>query len=83
MVNHTEAVADLQTAGKTLIGRWGLNADPVGAHATFTLSGRDYIVTITGVTFDRGCWLVQTRHMNGETAPTVRLSMVNLLHRDF
>lgn len=79
------AIAEESTThGSSLIGRFGLTADPRGAHAIFTLAGRDYIVEVLRAFRDevRGCWLIETRHMNGETAPTVALSFVNLLNRN-
>ena len=71
------------THGSSLIGRFGLNADPRGAHAIFTLVGRDYLVEVLRAFRDdvRGCWLLETRHLNGETAPPVALSFVHLLNR--
>ena len=79
----TNQTAPNITKGASLIGRFGLKADPRGAHAIFTLSGRDYIVTISNAFRDevRCCWMVTTRHLCGDEGPTVALGFVSLLNR--
>ncbi len=74
---------DNTTKGASIIGRFGLKADPRGAHAIFTLLGRDYIVSISSVYREesRGCWMVTTRHLCGDDGPTVALGFVSLLNR--
>ena len=72
------------TPGASIIGRFGLKADPIGAHAIWTLNGRDYIAEVRGVYRDesRGCWMLKVRHLNYEPLPDVALSFVRLLNRN-
>lgn len=70
--------------GATFIGKHGVTTDLRGAHAVFDLNARHYIVSIQRVYRDEvcGCTLLETRHLNGEAAPTICLSFVNILSRN-
>ena len=72
------------TKGASLIGRWGLLADPRGAHAMWTIGGRTYLATVTDVqrrAID-GAYILSTRFFCGDTGPDVALGFVKLLNRD-
>lgn len=57
---------------------------PRGAQCTFTLDGREYLVDIMrAFTDQQGETMIETRHFNGETGPTVRLGTVTLLERTY
>lgn len=71
--------------------RWGIGGNYVGAHATFTLRGRDYLVDVVGQRHREGpaaCWLFKVRHFNGEDVAAlenseIAASAVRLLMRDW
>lgn len=65
--------------------RFGLKHDYRGAHVAYTLGGRDYLATITGAYRNEvlGCTMLELRHFNGEQAPTVCATAVDVLEREW
>lgn len=77
------AIDALTVPGASLIGRWGLTADPRGAQAVFHLDRRRYLVDVIDV-YRRdtpAAYMLRTRQFNGEAGPDVALSAVRLLLR--
>jgi hypothetical protein len=53
------------------------NRDYIGAHATFTLDGRSYLVDVTGQRQGAdGCWVFGVRHFNGEDVAALENSEI-------
>jgi len=63
--------------------KFGLKRDYRGAHVSYRLSGRDYLATIVGChrVETTGCIMLELQHFNGEPAPSVAASFVELLER--
>ncbi len=65
-------------------GRFGWKVNPIGAQVTWTVRGRTYLADVVGLERNeqRGCWILKTRHFNGEAAPDVAATFVTVLERE-
>jgi hypothetical protein len=65
--------------------KYGMAIDPTGAHCTFDIGARYYLVEIVGFYHSetRGVTLLKTRHFNGEDGPEICANLVNVLERSY
>jgi type III secretory pathway component EscT len=70
---------------KFKLTKFGLAENPVGAQIAWKVGDRHYLADVTGCFFDqvRGVTILKTRHFNGEVAPEVAASYVDVLVREF
>jgi hypothetical protein len=56
---------------KFKFNKFGMKADPRGAHVSLSLNGRDLLGEVIGVVYDDvcGCFRLAVRHFNGEMWP--------------
>lgn len=68
---------------KFQFNRFGITQNPRGAQVTWTVGGRTYLADVIDHWRDAitGCTMLQTRHFNGEPAPTVAATFVEVLER--
>ena len=65
--------------------KYGMAIDPRGAHCTFNIGERHYLVEIVDVYRSdvRGATLLKTRHLNGEIGPDICANLVDVLERTY
>ena len=68
---------------KFAFNRFGIVHDPRGAQVTWTVAGRTYLADVVDFWRDpvTGCTMLKTRHFNGEPAPAVAATFVDVLER--
>lgn len=78
----------MSVKGVSIVGRWGLKADPTGADVTFTKDGVTRIARVDSF-YHRdvpSAWMLRIRHFDGSPAGyngEIALSAVKILEREY